>query len=279
MRFWKQGSNKENMPWEELLNSIQTNVDDDDAKECSKNMDSLSLCLNDLYMDEDKEEKLVYLIRILSNCQKKEWFVPIFGKFITFLDQDYYLKTDDIKKEIDCAFASNESYLFDLDEEFETFFKNMISRIAAFFYDKEGSGLDETSAIVTKWMILHYVFDEGNKDVLTKLKNTYPHLYKSVADIVGRVLVKEISVYEENRLVDEFVQAGKEADSSVKYPETRKEAYDFLSSIYYTDLVKTHPLKKEEAYERAKLWENVKMNDLCPCGSGKKYKKCHGIKG
>jgi preprotein translocase subunit SecA len=23
-------------------------------------------------------------------------------------------------------------------------------------------------------------------------------------------------------------------------------------------------------------WSNVKRNDPCPCGSGKKFKKCHG---
>ena len=33
-----------------------------------------------------------------------------------------------IKKEIDCAFASNESYLFDLDEEFETFEEQRICK-------------------------------------------------------------------------------------------------------------------------------------------------------
>ncbi len=24
-------------------------------------------------------------------------------------------------------------------------------------------------------------------------------------------------------------------------------------------------------------WENVGRNDPCPCGSGKKFKKCHGV--
>ena len=30
--------------------------------------------------------------------------------------------------------------------------------------------------------------------------------------------------------------------------------------------------------EQAQSWKTVSRNDPCPCGSGKKYKKCHGIK-
>jgi len=28
--------------------------------------------------------------------------------------------------------------------------------------------------------------------------------------------------------------------------------------------------------DKADPWANVGRNDMCPCGSGKKYKKCHG---
>ena len=31
-----------------------------------------------------------------------------------------------------------------------------------------------------------------------------------------------------------------------------------------------------EAPARRRTGEKVGRNDLCPCGSGKKYKKCHG---
>jgi len=57
----------------------------------------------------------------------------------------------------------------------------------------------------------------------------------------------------------------------VKEPEPQPEP----EQIKY-NLVNQEPVKKQETYKR----QNAKIgrNDPCPCGSGKKYKQCHGKK-
>jgi preprotein translocase subunit SecA len=39
---------------------------------------------------------------------------------------------------------------------------------------------------------------------------------------------------------------------------------------------RARPLAGAGATASAGSWENVGRNDPCPCGSGKKFKKCHG---
>jgi preprotein translocase subunit SecA len=39
---------------------------------------------------------------------------------------------------------------------------------------------------------------------------------------------------------------------------------------------RTRPLKQPAPAKAPAEWSSVGRNDPCPCGSGKKFKKCHG---
>lgn len=85
-----------------------------------------------------------------------------------------------------------------------------------------------------------------------------------IDDVVSLILLVEISQQEEKEII---AQAEKETDKEMvlNYEETKSENLPVAPSSSLFDLapiVNTTPA--------------VGRNDVCPCGSGKKYKKCHG---
>jgi preprotein translocase subunit SecA len=52
--------------------------------------------------------------------------------------------------------------------------------------------------------------------------------------------------------------------------------HDVVHSIYHVGIAKEAPKKKEAVPVGKKVGHKVGRNDLCPCGSGKKYKHCCG---
>ena len=83
------------------------------------------------------------------------------------------------------------------------------------------------------------------------------------------------------------IRAYGQRDPLVEY---RRESKIFFDRIYvhfdewvFNNVFRVRELSKEEVEERRKVMErqspkfkDVGRNDPCPCGSGKKYKKCHG---
>jgi len=84
------------------------------------------------------------------------------------------------------------------------------------------------------------------------------------------------------------IRAYGQRDPLVEY---RRESKIFFDRIYvhfdewvFNNVFRVRELSKEEVEERKKVMErqspkfkDVGRNDPCPCGSGKKYKKCHGV--
>ena len=90
------------------------------------------------------------------------------------------------------------------------------------------------------------------------------------------------SVYREGRLLQDstFEIAGLYRDAGLVLnedfrlpPDHIAVELEFLSFLFYQEL---EGEKKENAPQTS--GEEVGRNDLCTCGSGKKYKKCHGAK-
>jgi preprotein translocase subunit SecA len=51
---------------------------------------------------------------------------------------------------------------------------------------------------------------------------------------------------------------------------------DNLQRVQVAKPTSTHSGKEELTKRKPKTSQKVGRNDLCPCGSGKKYKQCHG---
>jgi preprotein translocase subunit SecA len=77
---------------------------------------------------------------------------------------------------------------------------------------------------------------------------------------------------------DPLVAYKKEAYDMFKQLEERVQ-HTIVGTIYHAGIVKQAPVSKERKIEldpKVPVGSKIGRNDPCPCGSGKKYKKCHG---
>jgi hypothetical protein len=207
----------------------------------------------------------------------------MFYDFISFLEKDFYFSTDKIRTIVDAAYASNESYRLSEDKKADPLLKAAFPEIADDYYagllsDKEESPEDsgsisaeedkdavldgklEREADVLRWFVIRYKI--GREEQLSYIEKSYPHLYSVMSS--------------------EFNNPPGEAEDKIltglaaAYRQSRSMVAGTLTKGLYQNLKKLFPERTEELSEEEELWENVKSNDPCPCGSGKKYKKCHG---
>jgi len=105
----------------------------------------------------------------------------------------------------------------------------------------------------------------GQKDPLNEYKREAYNLFVGMMNKVNNEVVRVLLHVELNRQSD--IQ---EAEQKQERVQTREEQRDiFAEQPRQQSEEKRSPIKRE--------YPKVGRNDPCPCGSGKKYKKCHGI--
>ncbi len=111
----------------------------------------------------------------------------------------------------------------------------------------------------------------GQRDPLVEYKKEAYHLYQELNDLISRQVV--YSIYKTADALT--LAASSELKLFAEAPEKKldftgavKEMHKEASGRNTVDLV--HEKVKDESGEK------VGRNDPCPCGSGKKYKQCHG---
>ena len=67
----------------------------------------------------------------------------------------------------------------------------------------------------------------------------------------------------------EAIQQAQEKQQNVKMKEVHEEPQDLVEKKSETKITS----RKKNNPQR---WGNISRNDLCPCGSGKKFKRCCG---
>lgn len=149
-------------------------------------------------------------------------------------------------------------------------------------YDTESFNLDFIGRIIKEYQKLfpyrHFFSREsiikeekcsicGN---IIKIRNHCPHIPGKI--YMGRLCLREVTNMELKAMAIVTDPFDKYA---LLHPEGKEYNYGMLKYLLevikepYTDFhVKIQKEKKKE-------YEKVGRNDLCPCGSGKKYKKCH----
>ncbi len=108
----------------------------------------------------------------------------------------------------------------------------------------------------------------GQKDPLNEYKkeafNMFSLLLDSLKEKVTIVVCR--TVIQAN--TQEAIQQAQEKQQNVKMKEVHEEPQDLVEKKSETKITprKNNPQR----------WGNISRNDLCPCGSGKKFKHCHG---
>ncbi|MEL6312262.1 MAG: SEC-C metal-binding domain-containing protein, partial [Pseudomonadota bacterium] len=101
------------------------------------------------------------------------------------------------------------------------------------------------------------------------------HIQLMPEDLFEGQDMSELEAYQPNAAdgLDHFAMA----DQAISAEEDRYYAED--DGELKTAPVRTRLSKAARDPNNPETWGRVKRNELCPCGSGKKYKHCHGALG
>jgi len=265
----------------EDIQKVYKDIDEENKSKCTQDIEIVCEDLNEIYMDEDNETVVIEAIRSLSFYQSLPWFRKAFVRLLSFLEEDYYLRTDAMKRVLDSGWASNESYAFAEDESADTFVQKLLPDIVDDYYldlpeENMSNELLELKrdALIKRFFLGRYILRQ--KDCLDILKDRYQYLYK--------VLDKEVAAIRENpgsyekelekeilRLYIKIAEA-----ENTKTFSSIEQLHESLTDTYYNNLISEYPNEEDELLEEKNLWKHVRSNDKCPCGSGQKFKKCHG---
>ncbi len=111
----------------------------------------------------------------------------------------------------------------------------------------------------------------GQRDPLVEYKSEAFRLYRELNDLIAKQVVYSIYKTGEalNTLSAEKIAQANSAQNNRRLNYTAPEKTMHEQGGHQTIDLVPHKTRDEEGHK-------VGRNDLCPCGSGKKYKKCHG---
>jgi preprotein translocase subunit SecA len=92
-------------------------------------------------------------------------------------------------------------------------------------------------------------------------------------EVIGILFKVRVSQEEEVQALDEQRQVPREMHFD-HAPAPTLDAYE--QSLLEADIEKSHPEEDDENQPFVREGQKIGRNDPCPCGSGKKYKQCHG---
>lgn len=265
----------------EDIQKIYKDIEEGNKIECTTDIDKICEDLNEIYMDEDNEDVVIEAIQTLSYHQHNPWFRKAFIKLLSFLEEDYYLRTDAMKRVLDSGWASNETYALAEDKKADSFIKKLLPDIVEDYYldvpeeECEGELLElKRDASIKRFFLGRYILRKPS--CLDIIKDRYQYLF--------RVLEKEVEAVNdrpgtyERELEKEILKWSKKAadEEGTKSFSTTQQLHDSLLDTYYKNLSMEFPDESDELSEECSMWKKIRGNDTCPCGSGKKFKKCHG---
>lgn len=266
---------------QEDIQKIYQDINEEKKSACTSDIEKVCEDLNEIYMDEDNENMVIETIKSLSFYQNLPWFREAFTRLLAFLEEDYYLRTDAMRNVLDSGWASNESYALSEDDKADPFIKKLLPDIVEEYYldvpedDLEDELLNlKRDAYIKRFFLGRYIF--RNQGCLKILEDNYQYLYK--------VLEKEIELlkdrpgsYEKELMEDILSLSKKIADAEgIRTYSSISALHESLIDTYYKNLIAEYPDEAGSLRDERAKWINVRGNDACPCGSGRKFKKCHG---
>jgi preprotein translocase subunit SecA len=112
------------------------------------------------------------------------------------------------------------------------------------------------------------------KDPLVIYKMEAFNLFKNMDTEVNKNIVQFLSHAQIPLAEGEEVREGRQEKTDLSNMRTQKDDMDGLSNNYANDNEYYDPTPVKQ--EPVKVGPKIGRNDPCPCGSGKKYKACHG---
>ncbi len=195
--------------------------------------------------------------------------------------EDEPIETKTISNALETAQSKIEGHYYDARKHLLEY-DDVMNKHREVFYQKRNEVLKKSKEGTLKDYILELIkkHDYSEKDYLEKRKE-----HEEIDKIEKYVYLKVLDYFWMNhltamdRLRDSVkLRAYGQRDPLVEYKsEGHKMFKQFLQDIEKSlleNLFKVEKVKKEEKRAQVSSSEKVGRNDPCPCGSGKKYKKC-----
>jgi preprotein translocase subunit SecA len=119
-----------------------------------------------------------------------------------------------------------------------------------------------------KQSVHNAVYEQKDPLVIYKIESF--NLFKQMIDNTNKEIVSFL--IKAHLPVEEQTQQVRQAQFVNQVPQQRKER---LVESRTTNENGT-PTQQKTKQQPVRVGEKIRPNDPCPCGSGKKYKKCHG---
>ena len=190
-----------------------------------------------------------------------------FVKFVKDVEEEGYLIDSPGYRIIDSAYRAEESYRYHEDKSIDAFMESFLSAEAGEMMEDRGNAVRATQ-LAHEWYMTKCI-DEYAQQLLY-VAEQYPHTYARTVTFLDQLQSSGPEKMRETILdllqEEEIVKAKREdiiAELEQSYKRVRKAKKD---PVYIAEGGVT--------YKRSA--KKIMPNDPCPCGSGKKYKKCHG---
>lgn len=229
--------------------------------------------LDSVTMNELMQEYLVETLFRLCELLDNERFRPVFSKFVDIIDDKGYLTDEEYERTIESAYIAIESSQYYDDLKLSTIVKNFVKSVYKVeFTSKEKE--DEQSvkpmildSLVNYWYICEYY--KENEGEFVYLKTAFPYSYALVADKIEKVIDDKEKT--QDSIIDSLLEFVTKGTTKQQLETSMKAAYENVLKNKDRDFV---VYEGNGEYKRSS--SKVGRNDMCPCGSGRKYKQCCG---
>lgn len=219
----------------------------------------------DIIFDENLHQFSLFL---LAEFREKRAF-PLIMKILNQFEEedlDYLLGdilTENLNSILASTFDGNFYALYNIidNPEKEDFLRGAVLSSIAILYNND---------VINKQFLLDYL-----SNILEKYKNDNTCLITEIASITCDLKLYELVPQIEEIFINDEFDEDYMTFEDFKYfmDEPPLETYDYINdSISAMSWI----YRKSTNFPHFKLSEKIGRNDPCPCGSGKKYKKCCG---
>ena len=201
--------------------------------------------------------------------------VPVFrGLFVDFVknvEEAGYLADSPGYYIIDDAYRAEESYRYHEDKKVDAFMESFLS--AEISSQSEDSKREDLATRLGHEWYMSRCADEYAENFLYVAEH-YPYTYKQTVTFLDQLQTFGPEKIRE-RILDRL-----EEEKLVQAGTDRQVIADELDQVCQTlrNTKKQPVYLAEGAVTYKRNTKKIMPNDPCPCGSGKKYKKCHGRK-
>ena len=240
-------------------------------RELPADLDSYRHFLENAEMTPELKECLSGNIAYWSTLLTVPTFRDLFVRFVRDVEQAGYLVDSPRFSIIDSAYRAEESYRYHEDKNIDAFMESFLSAESADQGENNGNG---SGAIATQLAYEWYMSKCADEyaEMFLYAAEKYPYSYARAVTFLDQLQTLGPEKMRENildRLEEEKLV---NADRELLIEELERSYQDLRSA-------QKQPVYIAEGgvtYKRTA--KKIMPNDPCPCGSGKKYKKCHGRK-